>query len=160
MEPYKLQKTVWEDSDFEIMGWHDTTLWSMVADLEKFEFLFDLDYIFKWVCPNSGETHYKFWVSPVTMVFKNAHSIKIGIESSQGNIEVADLRREKPTLTPNGKYTEHEYRFDCQEGQIYLWSTGFKMYVRHPPVLIDSQRLDLSQRGGVSFDCFFSEGNQ
>jgi hypothetical protein len=144
-------KTLWTDADFAEMGWHDATLWSMVANPDDYEFLVDLDYIFEWVCPAAGETHYKFQVAPVTMVFENAHSIEITLESPQGTIEVADLHREHPTLTPNGELTEHGYRFECQEGEVKLRATGFKMFVRQRPVLLGQQSLSLAARGGVSF---------
>ena len=80
METYKLEKPIWDDGDFSKMGWHDSIVWSMLAIPDDFEFLFDLDYIFKWVHPKEGEMYYKFWVAPVTMVFENAHDIKINIE--------------------------------------------------------------------------------
>ena len=51
MDNYKLEKTVWSEHDFETMGWHDATIWAMVADTEKYEYAIDLDYIFKWVHP-------------------------------------------------------------------------------------------------------------
>ncbi len=70
MESCELEKSVWTEQDYEVMGWHDCRLWAMVADIDAFEFSLDLDYIFKWVQPGPGETYFKFWVCPVTMVFK------------------------------------------------------------------------------------------
>lgn len=133
------------------MGWHDATIWSMVASPETFEFMLDLDYIFKWVDPAPGQTYYKFWVAPVTMVFENAHSIDIDVQSQQGTIEIADLHKEEPTLTPNGKFTQHTYRFECQEGHVSLKSTGFKLIVRQAPTLLQHQSFSLEERRGVSF---------
>ncbi|HHQ47289.1 MAG TPA: hypothetical protein ENK19_00200, partial [Acidobacteria bacterium] len=92
---YQLEKALWTSDDFEVMGWHDSRVWAMVADEENFEFAMDLDYIFEWVDPEPGETHFKFWVAPVTMVFENAYDISIKIESAQGGIEVANLQREE-----------------------------------------------------------------
>ena len=152
MEMYQLEKPVWDDSDFAVMGWHDTTVWSMLADPDEYEFLLDMDYIFQWVHPGAGETSFKFWVAPVTMVFENAHDVKIHIESSQGGIEVADFHREEPEVTPNGQFTQHTYRFECQEGTISLKATGFRMFVRRAPVLLEGQSFSLPQRGGVSFE--------
>ena len=74
MESYKLEKPIWDDSDFEVMGWHDASVWSMLANPEEYEFLLDLDYIFKWVPPGEGAPNFKFWVAPVTMVFENAYA--------------------------------------------------------------------------------------
>ena len=151
MSAYNLEKDVWSEADFKVMGWHDASIWSMVSNSEKFEYLLDLDYIFKWVHPKENETYFKFWVAPVTMVFENAFDVKIDIESQQGLIEVADLHMENPELIPNGKFTSHTYRFECQEGEIVLKATGFKMYVRDNPKLIQGQSFELEERGGVNF---------
>ncbi|HAS8178493.1 TPA: hypothetical protein I7671_22050, partial [Vibrio vulnificus] len=84
MSTFELEKEIWTEQDFNIMGWHDATIWSMTADSSKFEYLLDLDYIFQWVSPQENETYFKFWVSPVTMVFENAFDINLDIESQQG----------------------------------------------------------------------------
>ncbi|NOK59409.1 MAG: hypothetical protein GFH27_549283n131 [Chloroflexi bacterium AL-W] len=94
-----------------MMGWHDATLWDMLANTNNFEYLFDLDYIFKWEHPAKGATFFTFWVAPVTMGFENASDISIAIESPQGTIEIAELHMEHPQTTPNGQYVEHTYRF-------------------------------------------------
>jgi hypothetical protein len=151
-EPYRLEKPLWAADDFEVMGWHDSRVWAMVADEEKFEFAVDLDYIFKWVHPELGETYFKFWVAPVTMVFENAYDVTIDIESRQGGIEVADLHREEPKPTPNGALTDYLFRFECQEGEISLRATGYRMYVRLEPRLMQGQCLSLEERGGISVE--------
>jgi hypothetical protein len=151
MTPYQIEKYVWSDEDFEVMGWHDASLWSMYADPEAFEFMFDLDYIFKWVDPEPGETYFKFWVCPVTMVFANVSDVIINIESQQGAIEVADLLRTPLGLSPNGEFEQYAFHFECQEGQLSLKAAGFKMYVRQAPVLQEQQSLEFTTRGGVSF---------
>jgi hypothetical protein len=153
MDSYELEKAVWNDGDFEVMGWHDARIWSMLANIDEFEFLIDLDYIFKWVRPGEGETYFRFWVAPVTMVFENAHVVRSDIESQLGEIEVADLFREAPEPTRTGDAVQHTYRFDCQEGEISFKATGFKMFVRQSPVLLQRQTLSLQERGGISFSC-------
>jgi hypothetical protein len=152
MENYKIEKTIWTESDFDKMGWHDASFWGMIANPDKFEYLIDLDYIFKWIHPAENEKYYKFIVAPVTMVFENAYDIKIDIESNDGEIEIADLYMENSRKTKNGKLIEHTFRFDCQQGEITLIATGFKMYVRQKPMLLDKQRLDFIGRGGISFE--------
>lgn len=103
MDSYQLEKDRWDDSDFGQMGWHDATIWSSHANFDQFEFLLDIDYIFKWAKPREVESPFSFWVAPATMVFSNAHSVVIDIESSQGMIEIANLHRGDPETTPNGK---------------------------------------------------------
>ena len=39
----------------------------------------------------------------------------------------------------------------CHDGEISLKATGFKMYVRQTPMLVEAQVLTLHQRNGVSF---------
>ncbi|MGB4068825.1 MAG: hypothetical protein WBK08_12410 [Nitrospira sp.] len=152
MEAFKLQKRIWRDSDFADMGWHDATLWSITADPERFEFLADLDYILKWVEPAGGETYFRFWVAPVTMVFHNAHTVRVNTDSAQGVLEIADFVRESAGLTSNQQMAQYTYRFDCQEGTISLVATGFSLFVRRMPILTSSQRLELAERGGISFE--------
>jgi hypothetical protein len=90
-------------------------------------------------------------MAPVTMVFENAYEINIDIESQQGEIEVAEFHMDNPRKSKNGKYTEYTFRFECQEGDISLSATGFKMYVRRNPTLQKYQSLELTERGGVNF---------
>jgi hypothetical protein len=151
MDRFTLEKTIWNGRDFEVMSWHDATLWSMYADTAAFEFLIDLDYIFSWVEPKAGETHFKFWVAPVTIVFENASDVKVNLESQQGSIEVAELHRELIGPSPSGKFTQYAYRFECQEGEVSLEATGFKMFVRQAPRLISTQSLEVGHRNGISF---------
>ena len=151
MELYQLEKPIWTDQDFKVMGWHDAKIWGVLANPSEWEFLVDLDYIFKWVHPKANETYFKFWVAPVTMVFENAYNIRIDIESQQGDIEVADLHMEDPRKTKNDAFTESTFRFECQEGEISINATGFKMYVRQSPKLINGQNFDYSERGGINF---------
>lgn len=149
---YQLDKALWTADDFEVMGWHDSRVWAMVAAEESFKFAMDLDYIFRTVHPEPGATNFKFWVDPVTMVFENAHDMRIEIESCQGGIKVADLYREEPKPTLNGALTDYLYRFECQEGSVSLRATGYRLYVRMVPRLKEAQCLSLAERGGLSVE--------
>ena len=144
-------KPIWTDADLDVMSFHDVHVRALCAAPESYELLMDMDYLFQWVAPAEGETHYRFWVAPVTLVFENVHDVRLDLQSSQGDIEIFDLHREEGTLTPNGLFTQHRYRFDCQEGELSLIATGFHMYVRSPPVLVRKQSLSLEARGGVGF---------
>lgn len=157
MDIYHPEKLIWSDRDFEGMGWHDATVWSMVADAENFEFMVDIDYIFDWVHPEAGETYFKFWVAPVTMVFENASDVYINLKSQQGCVAVVELRREVIGPSPNSKYTQYRYVFECQEGEIQLEATSFSMYVRRSPALLTAQSFELTSRKGVSFSRVYSD---
>jgi hypothetical protein len=152
VQTYELEKYIWSEDDFSIMGWHDSKIWGFLADSENFEFMVDLDYIFQWVHPKEVETYFKFWVAPVTMVFENAYDICLDIESRQGELEVADLHMENERKSKNGRFDEYDFRFECQEGDFKVSATGFKMYVRKAPVLQSGQTLDYDLRGGINFD--------
>jgi len=151
-QQYQLEKPLWTSEDFDVMGWHDSRVWAFVADEENWEFALDLDYIFKWVHPGPGETYFKFWVAPVSMVFENASDVEIAIKSGQGVIEVADLYREDPRTTANRALTDYRFRFECQEGEISLRATGYRLYVRSEPRLIEAQCFSLAERGGISVE--------
>ena len=151
VEAYELEKPVWTQENFKVMGWHDSKVWGALANTDEWEFLLDLDYIFKWVHPRGDIDYFKFWVAPVTMVFEYAYDVRLDIESVQGVIEIADLYMENPCKTKNGQFTEYTFRFDCQEGEIALNATGYKMYVRQKPKLLQGQHLEFAERGGVNF---------
>lgn len=155
MQSYELDKTVWTEQDYEVMGWHDCRLWAMVADTEAFEFSLDIDYIFQWVKPGPGETYFKFWICPVTMVFENAHTVRINIESQLGFIELDHLHKEEERKNEYTGLIEHLYRFECQEGEVSLRASGYKMYVRQLPRLTQAQSLDFAVRGGISVEKMF-----
>jgi hypothetical protein len=87
----------------------------------------------------------------VTIVFENASDVKVNLESQQGSIEVAELHRKLIGPSPNGKFTQYAYRFECQEGEVSLEATGFKMFVRQAPCLLSTQSLEVSHRNGISF---------
>ena len=152
MSTFDIEKTVWTDADFEVMGWHDCHIHSIGFQPGAWTLLIDLDYIFKWVEPQSPDEYFKFWIAPATVVFENAHAVRIDIESTSGEIEIAGLTRGEPRETPNGEVKERRYSIGCQEGVLELWATGFKMIVRRAPCLRSAQSLDHDERGSNCFD--------
>ena len=82
------------------------------------------------------------------MIFEWARSVRIDIQSPQATIEVADFDRLE---VPDGTGNEHIYRFVCQEGEISLTATSYRLVVRQHPVL-GGQSLSLLERSGVSFE--------
>jgi hypothetical protein len=85
---------LWTESDFEIMGWHDSNIYAVAFSPEKFEIAFDIDYIFQWVHPKQNETCFSFWVSPATLVFKNVYDVEFHIELYDGRLEIDSINRE------------------------------------------------------------------
>lgn len=142
LEMYKPEKLVWSESDFEIMGWHDCPIYGILfAD----NVAFDIDYIFKWIL-NEQNGHYKFWISPATLVFEQARNLKIEIDSDFINgLEISDIHQQK--LENN----EYKYHMETQEGDIHLIASGYRQYIKKKPVLNKSQGLTDEERDGYSF---------
>jgi hypothetical protein len=80
-QEYAVEKWIWTEADFEVMGWHDSQIHAMAFFPEEFELVFDIDYIFEWIDPQPNETYYKFWIAPATLVFKNIHDVEFDIDS-------------------------------------------------------------------------------
>ena len=51
MEQYILEKSIWTQDDFAVMGWHDANIYGMVIEkgeeLWQGNLIFDIDYIFE-----------------------------------------------------------------------------------------------------------------
>ena len=75
---YTLEKSLWTETDFEEMGWHDATIHAIATPNSEFEIAFDIDYILKWVDPAEDQTHFRYWVSPATLVFWNLLILSYG----------------------------------------------------------------------------------
>ena len=44
------------------------------------------------------------------------------------------------------------WRLMGHDAEVELDASGFKLYVRRPPVIIAEQQLDIAIRGGISFE--------
>ena len=155
MEQYELEKWIWTEADFDVMGWHDATVHALAFIPEKFELLLDIDYILKWVHPREGETYFKFWVAPATLVFENVYDLKIELEPLAG-IELQDIRRTDPKTPVNsefiGRDQEWRWTIEAHEGEMTFGAIGFNQYFRRAPSFGGVQDLPLDARGGFSFD--------
>lgn len=60
--PHQLEKKIWTEADFPIMGWHDATVYGMLFQSDTSalsnQLLFDLDYIFQWIDPTPPDNHF------------------------------------------------------------------------------------------------------
>lgn len=154
-EKYDLEKWVWTEADFEQMGWHDTRIHAIAFLPDSLEFALDIDYILQWINPAENETYYKFWVAPATLVFENVYDLQIDLEPFAG-VEIQGIHREDPQKPKNAEYigrdTEWRWVIEAQEGEISLRSVGYKQYFRSDPIFGRQQSLELSVRGGFSFN--------
>lgn len=141
---YHLDRWKWNQDDFELMGWHDCHIWAMSFDDNV---TFDLDYILQWVPPKISIGSFRFWISPVTLVFKNPSKFNVEIEMDVVNgLEIVDIEREK-----EGGRTQ--YIIETREGRITIETEEFYQIVCRPPTLQIFQFLSKLDRG----ECSFSE---
>lgn len=152
IEPYLLEKWIWTDEDFELMGWHDATIHAVGFAFGNWELAFDIDYILQWVKPIFPESCFYFWVSPATLVFENVSDIKFDIDvANWQEITLQDIERNNPKFHPHSAITEWEWLIDSHQGSISFHATGFKQFFRSSPIFGKDQSLIPSQRGGFSF---------
>jgi hypothetical protein len=156
-QDYKLEKLVWDDRDFDQMGWHDATIYGFAFGPGEFELSLDIDYIFEWVRPPQGEEFFRFWVAPCTLVFQNVYDLHVEAELySVPAFEIDSISRHDPRTPKNSefiaRYLEWRWTLDCHHGEVSFRSVGFKQYVRKAPVFTQAQSPDFSERGGFSFE--------
>ncbi len=154
----RIEKLVWGDNDFYQMGWHDVRLYAIAFGPGEFELSLDIDYIFEWIHPTGSS--FEFWVAPCTMVFWNVYNLQLDADFfGEPMVVIDDVRRATPQRPKNADYIgrdlEWRWTIECHHAELSLWSVGYTLYVRRPPVLARQQCLDLSERGGFSFERSF-----
>jgi hypothetical protein len=153
-QEFNLEKWVWTEADFDLMGWHDSQIRATAFFPEDFELGFDIDYIFDWIDPPPNEKYFRFWVAPATLIFKNVHDVELDIDSCNGKLEIDNIKREDECSPINaqfiGKATEWLWTIECQEGEIRFRSVGYEQFIRATPQLTQSQTLDREAKG-ISF---------
>lgn len=152
-DAYVLDRSRWTAADFDAMGWHDATIHGIAFRPDVWELALDLDYILRWVEPVAGESHYRFWVAPATLIFENVSAMRFQLEC-QGAVSLQGIERGSPESTRpdfKGPAQQWPWVLDCNEGEIALTATGYRQIFRQPPRLQAQQSLSLADRGGVSF---------
>jgi hypothetical protein len=151
---FDLEKFIWDDNDFEQMGWHDSKIYGIAFKDDKFELMLDIDYILEWLHPKENESNFKFWVAPATLVFRNVWDLKLSLEGNL-SLEIQDIHRANPRPPKNSKHIEEPFEYDwiieTNNGEITFQSVGYKQYFRMAPILSDLQKIDSPLRGN-SFD--------
>lgn len=157
VEDYKLEKGIWTQDDFDVMGWHDSNIYGFAIEKAgQFtgDLVFDIDYIFQWVDPVAPAKNFSFWVSPCTLVFKDSFDLVMNIETGSYALEwleIADIEL-LSTKGDSANKQQFEWRIDLQLGEILVSSYGYEQIVRKEPKHINSQVLDLEDRGGICFE--------
>lgn len=150
-----LEKLVWTDADFDLMGWHDCWIHAYAALPDTSELVFDIDYILKWEEPAPPDPNFTFWIAPATLVFADAWLERFELEGGEGLLELSDLRREPvqhgtQRLTPAWRWT-----LDGHNGAVTLLASGFQQFMRRSPTHSKAQVLQAVERGGCSFERTF-----
>jgi hypothetical protein len=157
IDKIEIEKNIWTQDDFEIMGWHDSNIYGLT--IEKGEdnwtadLLLDIDYIFKWIQPVPPAQTFTFWIAPCTLIFKETFDLHMDFAIDGGCLdllEIADLYLTIKTEQEKNKYI-YEWTIELQQGQIKLKSYGFEQIVRQRPIHVGQQVLTLEERGGISF---------
>ncbi len=159
-ETYQLEKQIWTERDFDVMGWHDSNIHAICfSQLKEYKLVFDIDYIFNWMHPLEGETYFKFWIAPCTLIFENVYNLVFDFETPLYEFTISEITKNSPQLPQNAEYKENETEYnwviDTFNGEISFKSTGYKQYVRQQPKLVTEQELDFESRGGISFNSKF-----
>ena len=149
---YTLEKTLWTDADFDVMGWHDATLHALAIQADDYRLLLDLDYIFKWVPPVPPEECFSFYVAPVTLVFEGAQALSFNFGCRYiETFQFQGLHRSDPRPTAVDSLTDWAWRLELNEGENSLRAYGINQWVRRTPALSPTTSLSLEDRGGISF---------
>lgn len=157
MEKIEIGKSIWTEADFEQMGWHDCTIYGMALkeedDVLSNELYFDIDYIFKWIHPEQGESSFSFWIAPCTLIFKQVFNLKIDIlagSSSVFGLEIVDIYRVAEIESIDGK-PQWEWHIELQQGNIMFEAKEYEQIVKKEPIYFNKQQLPSYQRGEVNF---------
>jgi len=144
MEEYKSE---WTDQDYDIMSWHDCTLYSINFLKKEFSLELEIDYIFNWEKNDDHETGHKFTVAPCILKFVNYSDLEINIPWNQTyDVIINEVQRSEPFYAPNNEIMMAEYNVILETGFIKLKATGFNMNLLSKPIVIESQNIEFSAR--------------
>jgi hypothetical protein len=145
---YTLDKQIWTDSDFEQMGWHDSTIYRMRLDEDL---VFDIDYILKWNKPDLEGLPFTFWIAPATLVFKAVQNLTFEFDFGFNQfIEIDDIER--------GENANH-WVIITQQGDIQFKAEGYCQFIRQQPSFEFGQTISYIERGGYSVERTINQEN-
>ncbi|MFC6066832.1 hypothetical protein [Streptomyces ochraceiscleroticus] len=148
-----LAKSVWSESDFEDMGWHDATvhgLYVQRTDGVLPRLLLDLDYIVRWVHPIPPAKYFSFWMSPATLVFDEFWDIEGDFDhkGTYPELTIDDVHRLVPG---DGRADFPQWHIEGHAFDLKFRAAGFRQYFRQAPRLSSVQVLSPAERGGCCF---------
>jgi len=155
-DAYNFDRVLFTEDDFDAMSWHDNPIHAIAFGPGDYELSLDIDYIFKWEQPLPGEKGYRFWISPATLVFENVYDLQVnqpypyyaGLTITGVLREEMEKERGWPANKKVWKWT-----LGCLESGWMFSATGYRQFIRKPPILFNEQRYDIEERQGYSFEC-------
>ena len=138
---YELEKKIWNDKDFEQMGWHDNRIYKirLTEDLEL-----DIDYILQWNEPDIEGMPFTFWVAPATLVFKNVEDLNFEVDTSFSDIiEIDGIERFQSAKVIR-------WTIITQQGNLQFASEGYEQFIRQEPFFEFGQTISFIERNGLS----------
>ena len=149
-----LDKAVWTDGDFETMGWHDATVHALGLQeiAEDAELLLDLDYIVRWIDPKPPEEYFRFLVAPATLAFQSVWTLEGELEAKRTLLQIQDIIRREPENERQRAIGVHPWTIEGHNFELSFLASGFRQHFRARPVETATQRLELGERGGISFE--------
>jgi len=153
---YPLEKKIWTEADFEIMGWHDSPIYGMTwsnSTSGSADLIFDIDYIFEWIHPEPPDTYFSFWIAPATLIFKDTYNVKIDVGAAYERIsdmEIADINR-LDEVPYEGGIISWKWEIALQNGTITFESRGYDQIIKGNPVNTTKQCVPPELRGEVNF---------
>ncbi|MGW1073901.1 hypothetical protein [Streptomyces sp. NPDC002537] len=150
-----LSKSIWSDTDFEEMGWHDATVYGFSmrkTDEILPDLLLDLDHIVRWVHPTPPETYFSFWISPATLVFDSVWDLEgdLDFKGMAPDLVIDAVHRLPPE---DGQQGYPQWHIEGHSFDLKFRASGYRQYFRQPPRLASRQVLPWAERG----DCSFAE---
>ena len=152
-EAHSLEKAVWTDADFDVMGWHDATVHGIAFEEsdDRSALLIDLDYVVRWIEPEPPSKYFSFLVAPATLVFENVWSLNGDVSAPRTLLEIADVHRLEAETDRQQNAGVRRWRIEGQGFELRFLAAGFHQHFRALPRRSRSQRLSPDQRGGISF---------
>jgi hypothetical protein len=134
-------KTKWTLDDFDVMGWHDATVYAWFPpDRDGMNMLMLIDYIFEWI--NLGGT-FNFVVAPATLRFLGAFDLKVNLSFSNiSELSILDIDRVGTTPFPSGRGFDTHFRITLDHGEMTFRAAGFEQIIVDEPKRFDGQVSD------------------
>ncbi len=143
---YKLEKRVWSDKDFAVMGWHDCQIYKIALEGNgnNGNLLMDIDYILKWNQPELEGLPFTFWIAPATIAFRNINQLHFDFELSfDDSFEIDEIQRSESE-------TNYQWTIITQEGYIQFLGHGYDQFIRQDPFYEFGQAIPYFDRYGYS----------